>query len=68
MIKALVRTVLLVAAVFLFAPVVPFVAAHKVALLIAAVALGLIGVIGRIFVALLIVVALIFLFRPFFWL
>lgn len=66
MIKALVRTVVLVAAVLLLSPVVPFVAQHEAAFLIAAVAIGLIGVIGRLFIGLLIVVALIVLFHPFF--
>lgn len=64
--KALVRTALLVAAVLLLAPVIPFVADHEAAFLIAAVALGLVGVIGRLFIALIIGVAVLVLFHPFF--
>ena len=66
MIKALIRTVLLIAAVLVLAPLVPFVGQHEAAFLIAAAAVGLIGVIGRLFIALLVVVALIVLFHPFF--
>ncbi len=66
MIKAIIRTVLLVAAVLLLAPYVPFVAEHQQGLLIAAVALGLIGIIGRIFVLAIVVVAAVFFFHPFF--
>ncbi len=66
MIKAIIRTALLVAAVLLLAPYVPFVAEHQQGFLIAAVALGLIGIIGRIFVLAIVVVAAVFFFHPFF--
>ena len=66
MIKAIVRTVVLVVAVVVLANFVPLVAEHEWALLVAAVALGLIGVIGRIFLLLLAVAAVILLFHPFF--
>ena len=59
MFKAIIRTVALVA-------LVPFVAQHELALIVAAMALGLVGVIGRIFLLLLAAVAAVFLFHPFF--
>lgn len=66
MIKAIMRTVVLVAVVLVAAQFVPLVAEHEWALLVAAVALGLIGVIGRIFLLLLAAAAVILLFHPFF--
>ena len=48
MIKAVVRTALLVGTVLLLSQFVPFVAAHEQALLIAAIAIGLIGIITRV--------------------
>lgn len=66
MIKAIIRTALLVAAVLLLAPRVPFVAEHQQALLVAAVAVGLIGAITRVVILVLVAVAVLFFFHPFF--
>ena len=66
MFKAIIRTAALVALVLVLARFVPFVAEHEMALIIAAVALGLIGIIGRIFLLLLIAAAVVLLFHPFF--
>ena len=57
MIKALVRTVLLVVFVLVLAQFVPFVAQHEYALVAVAVALGLIGVITRVLVIMLLIAA-----------
>jgi hypothetical protein len=66
MIKALIRTVLLVAAVLVLSRFSPWVAAHETALLVAAVALGLFGIIARIFLVLLLLGAVLLFFHPFF--
>ena len=66
MIKALIRSALLVAAILVVSRFVPWVAEHEVALLIAAVALGLFGIIARIIIILLLIGAVVFFFHPFF--
>ena len=65
-VKAIIRTVLLVAAILVLSQFIPLLAAHEGAALVAAVALGLFGVIARIFLALLLIVAVVLLFHPFF--
>lgn len=62
MIHALVRTIILVAAVLLLARFVPFVAAHEQALLIAAVAIGLVSILTRSLIVLFVLAAAALLF------
>lgn len=66
MIKAIIRTALLVGAVLVGALFIPFIAAHQQALLIGAVAIGLIGVITRLVLILLLIAALVMFVYPLF--
>ena len=66
MFKALIRTALLVVAILVLSRFVPFVADHEAALLVAAVALGLFGIIARVLMILLFIGAAVLFFHPFF--
>jgi hypothetical protein len=66
MIKALIRTFLMAAAVVVAAQFVPIIAEHLVALLILVLVIGLVGVITRVLLAALVVVAVLVWFHPLF--
>lgn len=66
MIKALIRTAMLVVAVLVLSRFIPLLAEHEQAALIAVVAIGLIGIITRVLVVVLILAALVMFFHPFF--